>query len=114
MVNINRIIVAGKVSNDPQLHETSSGRKFATLCLAIVNMWKDKDNKTAKKTTKINIVAWGKQGENCIKYISKGMELLIEGYIESESYKDSDGKTHNIVRINASNIVFLEKTSNDK
>ena len=114
MVNINRIIVAGKVSNDPQLHETSSGRKFATLCLAIVDMWKDKDNKIAKKTTKINIVAWGKQAENCIKYIFKGTDVLVEGYIESETYKDSYGKTQNLVRINASNIVFLEKTDNDK
>ena len=113
MVNLNRIIVAGKVSNDPQLHETSSGRKFATLCLAIVDMWKDKDNKIAKKTTKINIAAWGKQGENCIKYISKGMHVMCEGRIESESYKGSDGKIQNIVRINASSIVFLEKSNKE-
>ena len=45
---------------------------------------------------------------------SKSMHVMCEGRIESESYKDSDGKTHNIVRINASNIVFLEKTSNNK
>ena len=45
--------------------------------------------------------------------ISKGMHVMCEGRIESESYRDSYGKTHNIVRINASNIVFLEKTSND-
>lgn len=114
MVNLNRIIITGKVSNNPQLHETSSGRKFATLCLAIVDTWKDKNDRIAKKTTKINIVAWGKQGENCMKYISKGMDVLVEGYIESESYKDSKGKTQNVVRINASSIVFLEKTNNNK
>ena len=45
---------------------------------------------------------------------SKSMHVMCEGKVESERYKDSDGKTHNIVRINASNIIFLEKTNNDK
>ncbi len=113
MVNLNRIIVAGKVSNTPQLHETSSGRKFTELSLSIVDTWKDNKDKVIKKTTKINVIAWGKQAENCIKYIFKGMHVMCGGRIESESYKDSDGKTHNIVRINANNIVFLEKSNKE-
>ena len=114
MVNLNRIIIAGKVSEDPKLHQTSSGRKFTDISLSIVDTWKDSKDKVIKKTTKIKIVALGNLAENCIKYLSKGMHIMCEGRIESESYKDSDGKAHNIVRINASNIVFLEKTNNDK
>ena len=44
---------------------------------------------------------------------SQGMHVMVEGKVESESYKDSDGKTHNIVRINANNIVFLEKSNKE-
>ena len=111
MVNLNRIIIAGKVSEDPKLHQTSSGRKFTDISLSIVDTWKDSKDKVIKKTTKINVIAWGKQAENCIKYISKGMHVMCEGRFESESYKDSDGKTQNLVRINASSIVFLEKSN---
>ena len=111
MVNLNRIIIAGKVSQDPELHQTPSGRKFTDISLSIVDMWKDNKDKVIKKTTKINVIAWGKQAENCIKYISKGMHIMCEGKIESETYRDSDGKTQNLVRINASSIVFLEKSN---
>ena len=108
MVSLNRVIVAGNLTRDPEMKITSSNRKFTNMAIAINDFWKDKSGKTAKKTSFINIIAWGGLAENCAKYLKKGRAVMVEGRIECDKYEDRQGKTQYITRINCNNIVFLE------
>ena len=111
MISLNRVIVAGNLVRDPEMKVTTSNRKFTNMAVAINDFWKDKDGKTAKKTTYINIIAWGSMAENCAKYLKKGRTIMVEGRIETDKYQDKQGKTQYITKINCSNIVFLENNS---
>ena len=111
MVSLNRVIVAGKLKDDPELKVTAEGRRFSTMTLVIDDMWKNKEGGVVKKSTFINIVCWGSLAENVSRYLSRGRTIMVEGRIETDTNKDDKGNRHYITRINANNVVFLENRS---
>ena len=111
MVSLNRVIVAGKLKDDPELKVTAEGRKISTMTLVIDDMWKNKEGEIVKKSTFINIICYGSLAENVSRYLSRGRTIMVEGRIETETNKDDKGNRHYITRINANNVVFLENSS---
>ena len=97
-MSLNRVIIAGNVTNKPTL-ETIDNRKKAILKIAIKDFWLDKNKNKVEKIININVLCYGNLAENVSKYLDKGKKAMIEGKIESENNK---------VFINANNIVFLE------
>ena len=114
MVSLNRVIVAGNLTRDPELKVTPSNRKFTSMAIAVNEFWKDKTGKTTKKTSFINIIAWGGLAENCAKFLKKGRAIMVEGRIECDKYEDRQGKTQYITRVNCSNVVFLESSNRNE
>ena len=114
MVSLNRVIVAGNLTRDPELKVTSSNRKFTSMAIAINEFWKDKTGKISKKTSFVNIIAWGNLAENCAKFLKKGRAVMVEGRIETDKYEDRQGKTQYITRINCNNVVFLENSGRNE
>ena len=108
MISLNRVMVAGNLTRDPELKVTPSNRKLTNMTIAINDFWKNPDGKMLKKTSFINLIAWGSLAENCAKYLKKGRPIMAEGRIECDKYEDKNGKTQYITRINCINIVFLE------
>lgn len=98
MMSLNRVIIAGNVTNKPIL-KTIDNRKKAILKLAIKDCWLDKDKNKIEKTVNINVFCYGNLAENVSKYLDKDKKAMVEGRIESENNK---------VFINATSIVFLE------
>jgi single-stranded DNA-binding protein len=98
MISLNRIIIAGEVTNKPTL-KTIDNRKQSILKIEVKDFWLDKDKNKVEKIIKINVFCYGNLAENVSKYLNKGKKAMIEGRIESEKNK---------VIINANNIVFLE------
>lgn len=113
MISLNRVIVAGNLTRDPELRTTKSNRKFATMTIAINDIWKNKEGDRVKKTIFINVIAWGSLAENCDKFLKKGRGIMVEGRIETDKYENKEGKQQVITRINSSNIVFLEKSKKE-
>ncbi len=113
MISLNRVIVAGNLTRDPELKTTTSNRKFTNMSIAINDFWKDKNGKLTKKTNFINIIAWGNLAENCVKFLQKGNAVMIEGRIETDQYNDKQGKKQYITRINTTNVVFLENSNHN-
>ncbi len=111
MISLNRVMVAGNLTRDPELKVTPSNRKFTNMAIAINDFWKNQDGKMLKKTSFINLIAWGSLAENCAKYLKKGRPVMVEGRIECDKYEDKNGKTQYITRINCINVVFLENSS---
>lgn len=110
MISMNRVIIAGSLTKTPTLQETASGKKFTTFTVAINDYWKDKDGELAQKSTYVNVTCWGKLAQNVCKYLSKGKHIMAEGRLSSDSYTDSNGKQHHLLRVEASSVVFCEKT----
>lgn len=98
MISLNRVIIAGNVTNKPTL-EIIDNRKRSILKIAIKDCWLDKDKNKVEKIININVCCYGNLAENVSKYLNKGKKAMVEGRIESENNK---------VFINANNIVFLE------
>ena len=107
MVSINRVIIAGRLKDAPELKTVASNRKFATMVLVIDDMWKGKDGEV------VNVICWGSLAENVVKYLTKDKSAMVDGRIETDTYTDSKGNKHSSTRVNASNIVFLESSKSE-
>lgn len=114
VVSINRVIVAGNLTRDPELKVTASNRKFTTMTLAIHDYWRDNSGELSKKTTFINLITWGNLAENCAKFLRKGRCVMVEGRLETDNYTDKNDVKHSITKINCSSVVFLENDSQAK
>lgn len=111
MISLNRVIVVGNLTRDPELKVTASNRRFTIMTVAINDFWKNQNGELVKKTTFLNVIAWGSLAENCVKYLKKGRSVMVEGRIETDKYEDKNGIKQTVTRINCTNIVFLENST---
>ena len=111
LVSLNRVIVAGNLVRDPELKIASSNRKFTTMTIATNDYWRNKEGELSKKTFYINLIVWNRLAENCVKYLSKGKCIMVEGKLESDKYTDKSGQTRYYTKVNCSSVVFLESSN---
>lgn len=88
---VNKVILVGRVGNDPEIKYAGNGNAIANFSLATSEKWKDKDGQKQEKTEWHKIVAFGRQAEVIGEYIKKGSQLYIEGSIQTRSWDDNDG-----------------------
>ncbi len=83
MQGLNKIFLLGRLGNDPQIYSTSTGRPYTGLSLATQRTTniEGEDGKTKDTTDWHYVRVWGKQAENCAKYLTKGQPVLVEGYL---------------------------------
>lgn len=94
MASINKAILIGNLTRDPELKKLDSGTDVCTFGVATNRTWKDKDGNKQEKAEFHNIVAWGKLAEICGQYLHKGKQVYIEGRLETRTWEDKDsGKT---------------------
>jgi len=92
MANINKVIIAGRLTRDPELRYTQAGTANTYVGLAINNRRKDKNTGEWKDdATFVDCKAWGKTAENINQYFSKGRQIMIEGSLRSFSWEAKDG-----------------------
>ena len=96
---VNKCFLIGNLTKDVELHETQSGKKVATLNIA-VNGYND-------TTDFFTINVWNIQAENCVKYLSKGKKVAIVGELHNRSYEDRDGNKRTVCEITANEVEFL-------
>ena len=102
---MNKVILIGHLCQDLTLRYTPSNMAVATFTIA-VNRPKRQDRD--QEADFVNIVVWGKQAENCSKYIKKGSKVAIEGRIQTRSYDGTDGKKKYVTEVVAENVQFLD------
>lgn len=104
---LNRIVLIGRLTKDPELKYTPSGKAVCTFTLAV-------DRRFEKTTDFINIVAWNKAGENCANYMSKGKLAAVDGELHIRSYETKDGRKATATEVIADQVRFLSpKTAED-
>jgi single-strand DNA-binding protein len=114
MRTINKVILIGNVTRDPELRYTESGKGVATFGLATNRQWTSEEGEKREETDFHRITAWGKLGELCDKYLKKGRKVYLEGQLRSRSYKDSEGVQRAITEIVLDDMVMLDSKPQEK
>jgi single-strand DNA-binding protein len=106
--NINRVILTGNLTRDPELRSLPSGTSVCNLRVA--SNTRRKDSSTGEWVDKPNyfdVTVWGAQGENCAQYLSKGRPLAVDGRLEWREWQDKEGNKRQSVDIIADSVQFL-------
>jgi single-strand DNA-binding protein len=85
---LNKAIIVGNLTRDPELATIPSGQKVCKFGVATNRIWKDKSGAKQESTSYHNIVVWGRQAETSAQYLKKGQQVMIEGRIETRSWDD--------------------------
>jgi single-strand DNA-binding protein len=107
MAGVNKAILIGNLGRDPELRYTQSGQAVVNFTLATSENWNDKSGERVERTEWHRIVVWGKVGEVCAQYLSKGRTVYVEGRIQTREWEDKDGNKRNTTEINAQTVQFL-------
>jgi single-strand DNA-binding protein len=106
--NINRVVLVGNLTRDPELRHTPSGMAVCSLRVAVNS--RRKDQQTGEWTEKPNyfdVTVWGNQGESCAQYLSKGRPVAIDGRLDWREYQAQDGTKREAIEIVADSVQFL-------
>jgi single-strand DNA-binding protein len=104
---VNKVILVGNLGSDPELKNTSGGTSVCEFRVATNESWKGKDGQTQDRTEWHRIVVWGRLGENCGKYLSKGRPVYLEGRLQTRSWEDKEGNKRYTTEIVARDVQFL-------
>ena len=107
MSGVNKVILLGRLGADPEVRYTSGGTAVAKFNLATSETYKDKDGSKQEKTEWHRVVAFGKLGEICGEYLSKGKQVYVEGKLQTRSCEDKDGNKKYTTEVNVNNMVML-------
>lgn len=114
---MNKVILIGNLTKDPELTTTTNGISVCKFSLAISRKFTNAEGE--KETDFINIVTWRKTAENCAKYLKKGNKVGVIGEIQTRTYDAQDGSKKYITEVVAEEVDFLSinnnsNTTNDK
>lgn len=103
---LNKALIIGNLTRDPELKALPSGSKLASFSLATNRSFKDKDGNRQDTTEYHNIVAFGRLGELCAQYLKKGSQAYVEGRLQTRSWDAGDGSKKYRTEIIADNVQF--------
>ncbi len=102
---LNRIVIIGRLTRDPELKQTTNGLSVATFTLAVDRAFKNAAGE--KETDFISVVVWRAQAESCATYLSKGKLAAVDGRLQIRSYEAQDGTKRTVAEVVAENVKFL-------
>lgn len=106
-MSVNKVIILGRLGQDPELKTTPNDKKVCNFSLATSEDWIDKSGKKHEKTEWHRIVVWGKLAELCGQYLSKGRQAFIEGKLQTRDWEDNNGQKRYVTEINALTVQFI-------
>ena len=114
MSNLNKVLLIGRLGRDPELRYTQENTAVATLNLATSESWKDRQSGERKERTEWHrIVVWGRQAENCERFLSKGRLVFVEGALQTRDWQDKEGNKRYTTEIVARSVQFLDSKQSD-
>lgn len=102
---MNKVILVGNLTRDPELSETPSGVAVCRFAIAVQRDYASSDG--TREADFFNITVWRGRAENCGKYLKKGNKVAVVGSIQTRSYEDKDGIKRNVTDIIANEVEFL-------
>ena len=114
MASLNKVFLAGNLTQDPELRYTPSGAAVADINLAVNRTYLTKSGEQKKEVCYVRIVVWGKQAQSCAQYLSKGMPILVEGRLQLDSWETKEGEKRNQLKVQAERVQFLGRTKSSE
>lgn len=108
-LDLNKVMLIGNVTRDPEVRTTPSGVSVASFGIATNFSWKDQSGTQQKRAEFHNIVAWRKLAEIISQYVKKGSRLYIEGRLQTRSWDDQSGQKRFRTEIVADNMIMLDR-----
>ncbi len=105
--NINRVVLTGNLTRDPELRSLPSGTSVCSLRLACNTRRKGASGQWEDKPNYFDVTVWGSQGENCARFLSRGRPVAIDGRLEWREWQTQDGQKRQAVDIVADAVQFL-------
>ena len=102
---MNRVVLIGRLTRDPELRYTGSNTPVATFSLAVNRNFQNQNGE--READFINIVVWRKQAENVKNFLTQGSQVAVEGRIQTRTYDGQDGQKRYITEVVADNVEFL-------
>lgn len=104
---MNRIVLIGRLTQDPTVRYTSSGIAVASLRLASDTRFRNQQGE--RETVFINVTAWRKTAELCGQYLNKGRQVAVDGSLRMRTYQTPQGENRTVYEIEADNVQFLDR-----
>lgn len=109
MPELNSVVIAGNLTKDPIFRQTTSGTPVVNFSIASNRRFKDKNEEWKEDVCYVGIVAWNRLADSCKDRLKKGNAVLVDGELQSRTFKTDDGTNRTIVEIKARRIQFLNK-----
>ena len=108
MANLNKVMLIGNLTRDPELRYTPKGTAVTDISLAINRVWTNEQNARQEETIFVEVTLWGRQAELAQQYLSKGRSAYIEGRLQMDTWDDKEtGKKRSKLKVIGENLQFL-------
>ncbi len=107
-MDLNKVMIIGRLTRDPELRNTPNGKAVATLSLATNRIWIDAQGQKQKQSEFHNIVMWGKLAEIANQYLRKGGKVYVEGRLQTREWTGQDGVKRYRTEVVGDNMIMLD------
>ena len=108
MIEVNKVFLSGRLTQDPELRYTPSGVAVTTLRMAVNTTFFSKESDKREEVCYINVTVWRKRAESCVEYLRKGSPVFVEGRLQSRNWETQDGQKRTAIEIQSDRVQFLE------
>ena len=109
MANLNKVMLIGNLTRDPELRHTPKGSAVAEISLAINRNWTNDQGQKQEDTTFVEVTLWGRQAELAQQYLTKGRPIFVEGRLQLDSWDDKEtGKKRSKLRVIGESFQFID------
>ena len=114
MASLNKVMLIGNLTQDPEVRRTSSGTAVSTLRLAVNESYQSKSGERVEKTLFLDVDVWDRQAETCQQYLSKGSPVFVEGRLQMDQWDDKEtGQKRSRLKVRAERVQFLSGPRRD-
>jgi single-strand DNA-binding protein len=108
MANLNKVMLIGNLTRDPELRYTPSGKAVTDVSIAINRVWVNDQGQKQEDTTFVDVTLWGRQAELAQQYLTKGRGIYVEGRLQMDTWDDKEtGKKRSRLKVVGENMQFL-------
>ncbi len=107
MASLNKVLLMGNLTRDPEVRYTPKGTAVGDLSIAINDSYKTQDGTVKETVTYVDIEVWGRQAETCKQYLTKGRPIFVEGQLRLDQWETPQGEKKRLLRVRADRVQFL-------
>lgn len=111
MPNLNKVMLMGRLTREPEVRFTPQGTAVAELGIAVNRVWYDQNRNKQEETTFVDVTAWDKQAQTIQKYLRKGSPIYVEGRLHLSTWETKEGEKRSKLRVRLENFQFLDSQS---